>query len=287
MGILTAIATTPGRVYSRLELLNRVRGYEFASERAVDSHVKNLRRKIKGDPRRPQIVETVLGRATALASRVTGRRLLSPLGIRLAAAFVTVAVAAVAVLAALTLASAHDEVSSLVRGVHERDTAAAAAAAGRAYEQAGGWDSADLTSAAAVAARGQASRTLRDDDGDVLPAPAHEATEMMARIHGVAIVDVPRGEPVLGSVVVGGRQVGTVELRFPTSHLPTRERQIRDALSRNALLGAGLAIVSAMAVAVFVARRVSRPITALTVAASHLEAGRRDSGWVWPTRRES
>ena len=60
-GILTALATTPGRVYSRLELLNRVRGYEFASERAVDSHVKNLRRKIEIDPREPRIVETVLG----------------------------------------------------------------------------------------------------------------------------------------------------------------------------------------------------------------------------------
>ena len=60
-GLLTALATTPGRVYSRLELLNRVRGYEFASERAVDSHVKNLRRKIEVDPRDPRIVETVLG----------------------------------------------------------------------------------------------------------------------------------------------------------------------------------------------------------------------------------
>lgn len=60
-GILLALATTPGRVYSRLELLNRVRGYEFASERAVDSHVKNLRRKVEVDPRHPRIVETVLG----------------------------------------------------------------------------------------------------------------------------------------------------------------------------------------------------------------------------------
>jgi DNA-binding response OmpR family regulator len=60
-GVLAALATTPGRVYSRLELLNRVRGYEFASERAVDSHVKNLRRKIERDPHEPRIVETVLG----------------------------------------------------------------------------------------------------------------------------------------------------------------------------------------------------------------------------------
>jgi DNA-binding response OmpR family regulator len=60
-GILTALAAVPGRVYSRLELLNRVRGYELSSERVVDSHVKNLRRKIEDDPQHPRIVETVLG----------------------------------------------------------------------------------------------------------------------------------------------------------------------------------------------------------------------------------
>ena len=59
--LLAALAARPGRVYSRLELLNRVRGDEFASERTVDSHVKNLRRKIEADPREPRIVETVLG----------------------------------------------------------------------------------------------------------------------------------------------------------------------------------------------------------------------------------
>src|SRR6516164_10443716 len=43
-GVLTALATVPGRVYSRFELINRVRGYEFEGyERTVDSHVKNLR----------------------------------------------------------------------------------------------------------------------------------------------------------------------------------------------------------------------------------------------------
>jgi DNA-binding response OmpR family regulator len=61
-GILVALATVPGRVYSRLELINRVRGYEFEGyERTVDSHVKNLRRKVEQDPARPRIVLTVLG----------------------------------------------------------------------------------------------------------------------------------------------------------------------------------------------------------------------------------
>jgi len=61
-GLLLALATAPGRVYSRFELINRVRGYEFEGyERTVDSHVKNLRRKIEADPGNPLIVQTVLG----------------------------------------------------------------------------------------------------------------------------------------------------------------------------------------------------------------------------------
>jgi DNA-binding response OmpR family regulator len=61
-GILGTLATVPGRVYSRFELINKVRGYEFEGyERTVDSHVKNLRRKIEEDPASPAIILTVLG----------------------------------------------------------------------------------------------------------------------------------------------------------------------------------------------------------------------------------
>ena len=61
-GILVTLATVPGRVYSRFELINKVRGYEFEGyERTVDSHVKNLRRKIEEDQGNPEIILTVLG----------------------------------------------------------------------------------------------------------------------------------------------------------------------------------------------------------------------------------
>ncbi|MBK9739822.1 MAG: response regulator transcription factor [Actinobacteria bacterium] len=59
-GVLTTLAGSPGRVYSRSELVNRVRGYEFAGyERTIDSHVKNLRHKLGNDG--ATIVVTVLG----------------------------------------------------------------------------------------------------------------------------------------------------------------------------------------------------------------------------------
>jgi DNA-binding response OmpR family regulator len=73
-GILTSLASVPGRVYSRDELLNRVHGYELEGygERTVDSHVKNLRRKIERDPRHPEIVETVVGGGYRLGVRRDG-----------------------------------------------------------------------------------------------------------------------------------------------------------------------------------------------------------------------
>ncbi|MCR6494323.1 response regulator transcription factor [Cellulomonas sp. P24] len=59
-GLLSAVASAPGRVFSRYELVNRVRGYEYAGyERTIDSHVRNLRRKL-GDAG-ADVVETVLG----------------------------------------------------------------------------------------------------------------------------------------------------------------------------------------------------------------------------------
>ncbi|MEI5525482.1 response regulator transcription factor [Streptomyces brasiliscabiei] len=59
-GLLTTLASVPGRVYSRYELVNRVRGYEFAGyERTIDSHVKNLRHKL--GTAGADLVVTVLG----------------------------------------------------------------------------------------------------------------------------------------------------------------------------------------------------------------------------------
>ena len=71
--ILVTLVGTPGRVYSRTELINRVRGYEFNGyERTVDSHVKNLRRKVEADPQLPRVVLTVIGGGYRLGLRPDG-----------------------------------------------------------------------------------------------------------------------------------------------------------------------------------------------------------------------
>jgi DNA-binding response OmpR family regulator len=60
--LLSVLAGHPGRVFTRLELLDRVQGYAFEGyERTVDAHVKNLRQKIEPTPKQPRYVLTVYG----------------------------------------------------------------------------------------------------------------------------------------------------------------------------------------------------------------------------------
>jgi len=67
--LLLTLARTPGRVFSRFELVNRVQGHDYEGyERTIDAHVKNLRRKIEPDPGRPRWVQTVHGVGYRLAT---------------------------------------------------------------------------------------------------------------------------------------------------------------------------------------------------------------------------
>jgi two-component system, OmpR family, alkaline phosphatase synthesis response regulator PhoP len=60
--LLTALARQPGRVFTRAQLLDAIHGVAFESyERAIDAHVKNIRRKIEPDPRTPRYLLTVYG----------------------------------------------------------------------------------------------------------------------------------------------------------------------------------------------------------------------------------
>ena len=60
--LLATLARRPGRIFTRGQLLDEVRGVTFESyERAIDTHIKNLRRKIEPDPRQPRYLLTVYG----------------------------------------------------------------------------------------------------------------------------------------------------------------------------------------------------------------------------------
>jgi DNA-binding response OmpR family regulator len=60
--LLATLMESPGRVFTREQLLERLQGGEYEGvERTIDVHVRNLRRKIEPDPSRPRYVETVFG----------------------------------------------------------------------------------------------------------------------------------------------------------------------------------------------------------------------------------
>ncbi len=60
--LVAALARQPGRIFTRAQLLDEVRGTDVESfERAIDAHVKNIRRKIEPDPRSPKYLHTVYG----------------------------------------------------------------------------------------------------------------------------------------------------------------------------------------------------------------------------------
>jgi len=70
--LLTALMESPGRVYSRSELLDRVQGVSYEGyERTIDVHVRNLRAKIEPDSRNPQYIETVYGIGYRFSSEAT------------------------------------------------------------------------------------------------------------------------------------------------------------------------------------------------------------------------
>jgi two-component system alkaline phosphatase synthesis response regulator PhoP len=61
-GLLAALARDPGRVLTRLQLLEAAQGDAFEGyERTVDAHIKNLRAKLEHDPKKPAYVVTVFG----------------------------------------------------------------------------------------------------------------------------------------------------------------------------------------------------------------------------------
>jgi len=60
--LLAALMTSPGRVFSRLDLLDILQGIRYEGyERTIDTHIKNLRAKIESEPRSPRYIETIYG----------------------------------------------------------------------------------------------------------------------------------------------------------------------------------------------------------------------------------
>jgi DNA-binding response OmpR family regulator len=72
--LLATLAREPGRIFTRAQLLDAVRGVAFESyERAIDAHIKNIRRKIEPDPRAPRYILMVYGVGYKFADEPRGK----------------------------------------------------------------------------------------------------------------------------------------------------------------------------------------------------------------------
>ena len=69
--LLQTLMESPGYVFTRTELMDKALGYDYDGvDRMLDSHIKNLRRKVEVDPRRPKLIQTVYGIGYRLAGEL-------------------------------------------------------------------------------------------------------------------------------------------------------------------------------------------------------------------------
>jgi two-component system OmpR family response regulator len=69
--VLYTLASAPGKVFSREELVDKALGYQFEGyERSIDAHIKNIRHKVEEDPKTPSFILTIYG----VGYRFSGRR---------------------------------------------------------------------------------------------------------------------------------------------------------------------------------------------------------------------
>jgi two-component system, OmpR family, sensor histidine kinase BaeS len=181
------------------------------------------------------------------------------LGLRLALAFITVALAAVALLAGLTAAFAAADVSTLASQQRTELANAIASAAGAAWEGNHTWTSADLSPVLDLAAKTGAAVQIRDQPGHVVGSSPAFATA--------------QGPQYSSAIVVRGQRVGTVAVRFTGSGLSAADGVLETALLRAIAGAAGLAALLALLTGLAVARRITRPVTRLIAVTRAMAAG--------------
>ena len=183
------------------------------------------------------------------------------LGLRLALAFLTVALAAVALLAGLTAVFAASDVSTLASQQRADLASAIAVTAGALWDRNDTWSSADLSQVLDFAASTGEAVQIRDQAGRVVAASP-----------GFAATPGPQSSP---AIVVRGEQVGTAVVRSTGSGLNAADRVLQAALLRAIAGAAGLAALLALLTGLAVARRITRPVTRLIAVTRAMAAGDR------------
>ncbi len=172
------------------------------------------------------------------------------IGLRLALAFLAVALAAVALLAGLAAAFAAADVAQLASRQRSDLTSAIAVAAGAAWDRADSWAGADLAPVLDLAARTGADVQVRDQAGRAA------AVSQGFRRHASS-------PQVSAPIVMRGQQVGQAVVRFTGTGLGAADEALQTALWRAIGGAAGLAALVALLTGLAVARRITRPVERL------------------------
>ncbi|WP_160668541.1 sensor histidine kinase [Pseudarthrobacter sp. ATCC 49987] len=194
---------------------------------------------------------------------------LGQLGKRLLLAFVLVAVSSVLVLVAAALIGVDRGVHAAQQADREQLAAAAAAAAAGAYQQAGGWDGADLSRSLAIGDAASARLNIVDADGNVLAGSGNPARGNAGQ------ADSSGQGAVTADVVVDGTRVGAVRVSLGGIGGNGGTR-ILDVAWTWIAVAAVVALTMAVAASWFVTRRLVRPIRSMTEAARSFGAGNRN-----------
>src|ERR1700722_659360 len=177
----------------------------------------------------------------------TRRGRANSLGFRLALGFISVALAAVALLAGLTVAFASADVSALADRQRTELTSAVAAAAGAGWDLHDNWAEANLFPALDLASHTGAEVQIRDTSGVVVAeSPAFNRSSA----------------PQFRAIVMAGRRhVGEADVRFTQAGFTGADGALRSALLRAIAAAAGLVALLALVTGLGMARRLSRPVS--------------------------
>lgn len=187
----------------------------------------------------------------------------SPLGRRLLAAFLLVALSSVVVLTVAALVGTNQGLADAQRAERQQTADRTAAAAATAYAQAKGWAGADLSAASTIAEAAGARLVVLSTDATMVW-PGRGMGPGMHTDTGGVIVEAP--------IVMSGQRVGTVRLAYPTAASAGRT------VAWSWVIGAAVvALVAALFVSGFVVRRLTRPLATMTDAARRFAAGQRSA----------
>jgi two-component system, OmpR family, sensor histidine kinase BaeS len=183
------------------------------------------------------------------------------LRLRLALAFLGVALAAVALLAGLVAVFSAADFSDLASRQRADLTSAIAVAAGAAYERHDRWSAAGLSPVLDLAARTGSDVEIQDQSGQTVTASRGFGTNT--------------GPQSSAPVTADGQRIGQVRVRSTGSGLGAADRTLENALLRAIAGAAGLAALLALITGLTVARRITRPVTRLIAVTRAMASGDR------------